>query len=401
MSSLAALSLLAALGAALPLPVRAAFSVPGFELVYTAPVDTELEPAGVRSPAEVWVEMLASARKEVVLGEFYIAPKAGEPLEPVLAELRRAGERGVKIRFLAEKKMAAASAEGFALLRAIPNLELRVLEFGGVQKGGILHAKYIVVDGREAFVGSQNFDWRSLKHIHEMGLRVTDPGIVRQVMAVFEYDWRAQKRLEAGKRVKPRNRKPPAAPRDRRAYLVASPWPHNPAGIGDSEAELVRLIGAAKKSLEVQVLDYAPLQYEGGFYAPLDNALRAAAVRGVAVRLMVSHWNTALPGIIHLKSLSLIPGVEIRIVTLPEARGGFIPYARVNHSKFMVVDGENLWLGTSNWSGGYLDKSRNLELVVRDAVLAGKTAELHRRLWDSPYAAPLELLKDYPAPRKS
>jgi hypothetical protein len=29
---------------------------------------------------------------------------------------------------------------------------------------GVLHAKYFVVDGREAYLGSQNFDWRALAH---------------------------------------------------------------------------------------------------------------------------------------------------------------------------------------------------------------------------------------------
>jgi len=392
----AALLLLTALSAA----AWAEFSVPGFELVYTMPVETALEQPDVRAPAGVWAEMFASAKKRIDICEFYITTKAGEPLELAMAELVKASNRGVKIRFLAEKKFAKNSVEGFERLRTIPNLELRVLEYGAVKKSGIIHAKYFVVDGQAAYVGSQNFDWRSLKHIHELGLRVTDADIVKQMQALFDQDWRAYEKVAEGKPVPPLNKRRPEAQTHKRAYLVASPWAFNAPGVGDSESELVRLIDSAKRELDVQLLDYAPLPYAKSFYPPIDNALRDAAVRGVRVKLLVSNWNTEEPLLAHLKSLSLIPGIEIRVVTLPEAKEGFIPFARVIHSKYMVLDDKLLWLGTSNWRGGYLDSSRNLEVVVKDEALAGKVQGMHKQLWDSPYAAKLDVSKEYPKPRK-
>jgi len=377
----------------------AAFAIPGFELVYTAPVETTLQ-QDLRPPAEVWAEMFGSAQKSIDIAQFYVTTKAGEPLEPVIAELKKAGGRGVKIRFLAEKKMAKNSIEGFELLRTIKNLELRVLAFSDVKPNGIIHAKYFVVDRKAAYVGSQNFDWRSLKHIHELGLKVVDPEIVKNVEAVFEVDWLAYEKTAAGKPVTALNKSRPSADPGKKAYLVASPWKFNPPGIGDSERELVRLIGTARNEIAVQLLDYAPLTREHRFYPPIDNALRDAAVRGVQVRLLVSHWNTDSPAIEHLKSLSLIPDVEIKIATIPEAKEGPIPFARVIHSKYMVVDRKTLWLGTSNWSGGYLDNSRNLELVVHDEALAEKALSLHAQLWDSAYAQRLDVAKSYPKPRR-
>jgi phosphatidylserine/phosphatidylglycerophosphate/cardiolipin synthase-like enzyme len=344
--------------------------------------------------------MFASAKKRIDICEFYVVTKAGEPLELPMAELLKAGERGVKIRFLADKKMSKNSLEGFERLRAIQGLELRVLDYATVKKNGIIHAKYFVVDGQSAYVGSQNFDWRSLKHIHELGLKVSDADIVKQMGAIFEQDWRAYERSAEGKPVPPLNKSRPSAQKDKRAYLVASPWAFDPPGVGDSESELVRLIGSAEREVAVQLLDYAPLPYGKSFYPPIDNALRDAAVRGVQVKLLVSNWSTEEPLIAHLKSLSLIPGVEIRIATLPEAKEGFIPFARVVHSKYMVLDGKTLWLGTSNWRGGYLDNSRNLEVVVKDEALAGKVLGLHKQLWDSPYSEKIDVMKAYPKPRK-
>ncbi|EPN59767.1 phospholipase D, partial [Pseudomonas syringae pv. actinidiae ICMP 19096] len=73
-----------------------------------------------------------------------------------------------------------------------PNLTLRVLPYARLTDSGIIHAKFFVVDGKQAFIGSQNFDWRSLEHIHETGLRIDEPTVVRQTQAVFDQDWRAQ-----------------------------------------------------------------------------------------------------------------------------------------------------------------------------------------------------------------
>ncbi|MFA6028242.1 MAG: phospholipase D-like domain-containing protein [Elusimicrobiota bacterium] len=384
----------------LPLPAWSAFQVPGFELVCSIPAETTLSPGDLRTAAEVWPEMFASAKKSIDISEFYIVNAPGEPLEPSIEALRKAGERGVKIRFIAERKMAENSLEGFELLRKIPNLELRVQDFSAISKGGITHAKYFIVDGREGYLGSQNFDWRSLKHIHELGLRVSEPRILGQMSAVFAQDWKAYERVAAGKPVAPLQRSRPKAQTDRRAYLVASPWPFDPPGVGDSERELVRLIGAAEKEVAVQLLDYAPLDGKKRFYAPIDNALRLAATRGVSVKLLVSNWNTDYPAVEHLKSLSLVPGVQVKIVTLPEAAGGYIPYARVVHAKYMVLDGKALWLGTSNWKGGYLDDSRNLEVVVKDEALAARARALHGQLWDCAYAQPIDTGKAYPKPRR-
>ena len=384
---------------------RAEFSVPGFELVYSYPVETTLAEPDLRLAQDVWPAMFDAAKKTIDIEQFYVTPSTGEPLEQSLQALERAAKRGVKIRVLLEKKFEKNSLDGIARLKTIPGLELRILEWSKIDGDGIIHAKFFVVDSTQAYVGSQNFDWRALKHIHEGGLRISDGPIVAGVQRVFEHDWKEAdtKVYELGFKPEP----PPApatkdADRSGRAYLVASPWRQNPAGIGDSESELVRLIGEAKAELDIQLLDYNPTTYARPkrFYPPIDNALRDAAVRGVKVKLLVSHWNTDEQSVVHLKSLSLIPGIEVRVITVPEAKEGRIPFSRTAHSKYMVADGKTAWIGTSNWAGGYLDTSRNLEVVVKDEALAARAAKMHAHLWGSPYAEPLQILKDYPKPRK-
>ncbi|RAM64455.1 phospholipase [Herbaspirillum rubrisubalbicans] len=399
--------LAASLGLALCLQVNAhaQFAIPGFELVHTVPRETTLATPDLRDAALVWKEMFDSARHEIVFGQFYVAGQDGEALDDIMAHLAAAGRRGVKIRFLMEKKGEFASVPAtIEKLKRIPNLEFRQLDYSSMTGNGIIHAKYFVVDGKTAYVGSQNFDWRSFSHIHETGLKITDATVAAQVQAIFEIDWAAQAAIAAGQPPTVLNHSVVPADVARGNYLVASPNAYNPPGVGDSQSELVRLIGQAQHEVRVQVLDYAPLSYGPNhtrpYYAVIDDALRAAAARGVKIKLMVSNWNTEAPAIRYLQSLAVLPNVEIRIVTLPQASTGFIPFARVIHTKAMSIDGQVAWIGTSNWSGGYLDNSRNLEVVLHDATMAQRVAALHEQTWSSSYAQPIDVLKVYPKPAK-
>ncbi len=52
-----------------------------------------------------------------------------------------------------------------------------------------IHAKAIVVDGRQAFVGSENFSTASLDYNRELGLITGAPGVVATVAATLAGDW--------------------------------------------------------------------------------------------------------------------------------------------------------------------------------------------------------------------
>jgi len=384
---------------------RADFSIPGYELVQTAPVETTLTNADLRDPITVWSEMFDNAKKEIVIGQFYAVTKPGTPFDKVMERLTAAGQRGVKIRFLIDKKgVNLSEAATLDQLRAIPNLELRILDFSQLTGNGIIHAKYIVADSATAFVGSQNFDWRAVTHIHETGVRITDAKVARQVQAIFDQDWRAQSLFARSKPVPVLNRKTQAGNLTQDAFLLASPNAYNPAGVGDSEGGLPALLAQAQSEVRIQLLDYAPLSYgpkgTRPYYAVVDNAVRSAANRGVKIKLMVSNWNTEALPLAYLKSLAMLPNIEIRIVTLPKASTGFIPFARVIHSKTMTIDGKLAWVGTSNWAGGYFDLSRNLEVVMRNEKMAQRVAALHEQTWNSPYAQPIDVNRQYAKPAK-
>ncbi|HJV49740.1 MAG TPA: phospholipase D-like domain-containing protein [Geothrix sp.] len=387
------LMLLAGLMLGAPRPAQAQAGTleqaPRTRLVQSIPAETDLADPALAFAKDAWVDMIRSAKASVDAAEFYVTNRPGSALEPVLVELEKAGARGVKIRFLLSSKMLDQDPASVARLRKIPGAEVRSFDLTGVSKG-ILHAKYFVVDGKEAYVGSQNFDWRALEHIHELGVRTTEPVIASRLERLFAIDWA----FAEGRKLPDL---PPVPPMSARSpvELVASPPFLTPKDIRPAIEGLVDLLDQARQSVRVQLLTYSPVAGQDRFWPRLDNALRAAAVRGVKVRLMVSDWTLGSRSLPHLKSLTLLPNLEVKVVSIPEAKEGHIPFSRTVHSKYLVVDDTHLSVGTSNWEESYFDDSRNVELLFRDSPLAKQAAGIFDRLWSSRYAFPLDPAKAY------
>ncbi|NWJ39811.1 MAG: phospholipase [Geothrix sp.] len=362
---------------------------PVTRLVQSIPAETDLADPELPFAKDVWVEMIQGAKASIDAAEFYVTSRPGSALEPVLSELEKAGARGVKVRFLLSSKMLDQDPVSVARLRRIPGADVRAFDLTGVSKG-ILHAKYFVVDGREAFLGSQNFDWRALEHIHELGVRTTEPVIVSRLARLFTLDWA----FVEGRKLPDFPPQPPMSARSQ-VELVASPPFLTPRDVRPSIEALVDLLEQAKQTVRVQLLTYSPISGQDHYWPRLDNALRAAAVRGVKVKLLVSDWVLGGRALPHLKALALIPNLEVKVASIPEAKEGHIPFSRTVHSKYLVVDEAHLALGTSNWEESYFTESRNIELIFRDSPLAAQATGIFERLWGSRYAFALDPAKVY------
>lgn len=87
------------------------------------------------------------------------------------------------IRILKERAKAGVEIRMMGKLQK-KDLEARIEKFPGK-----LHARVIIQDGKKAFVGSQSLRRLELDERREVGVIVTDPPIVKQLIAVFEADW--------------------------------------------------------------------------------------------------------------------------------------------------------------------------------------------------------------------
>ncbi|MEN8154508.1 MAG: phospholipase D-like domain-containing protein [Acidobacteriota bacterium] len=365
------------------------------EIVTSMPEGTDLVSRGTRSTAEVWVELIKGAEENIDLAEFYLISKKGELLESVINSLVNAAKRGVKIRILSDKKMMGTYPEVVKRLKIIKNIFIRI--FNWEKRGmGILHAKYFIVDDKRAFVGSQNFDWRSLKHIHETGILVEEPGIVKNLKAIFEADWefnggnlRAYDHKDVEKIVMGKN-----------LFLTASPESLNPRGIKSTIKIIRESVRKAKKKVTVQLLNYQANRYKSEKkFTELENELKNAGKRGVIVKILVSDWNLRKHQIAGIKELAESPGIEVKVASIPVHSSGFIPFARVIHSKVMRVDENLCMVSTSNWGYGYFYSSRNVEIFFRSKKHAKILDLLFNDLWDSQYTFTLDPGKEYKEPK--
>lgn len=381
LAPLLALSAAAAAGAA---PTRP--SALPLQLVETRPVETQLGDPSLPHAQATWVEMIDAARRSVDLEHFYFAHRPGDALQPVVDALARAHARGVRVRLLLDAGMdkenqPAADSIAKALGCVLRRIDVRR------QGGGVQHSKCMVVDGADAFVGSQNLDWRALSQIHELGIRMRDPVLAGAVARVFDRDWvsadttQPRPRIAANAPRWPRRVAMPEGATD--VWVGASPPSMDPGLPWDRDL-IVDRVHAAKQSIEVQLLQYGVSSY-GKTDSTLHRALLQAIQRGVKVRLIISDWAIGGRNESVLRSLAR-QGAEVRISRLAPHSGGYIPYARVEHCKFMVVDQDWLWIGTSNWEPSYFTDTRNVGVLMHSAALAKQTRGVFERSWSAPSA---------------
>ncbi len=380
------------------------------EFAESVPEETVYGSTLAARPAAMWIEMINGAVKTLDFEEFYIADKPGMALEPVLAAVRAAAARGVKVRFIVEKAMIKETSKTLPGLTAETNIEARVIEYRKIA-GGVQHAKFFIADGREVYIGSQNFDWRSLDQIHELGARVKSERAARDFGLIFEGDWAMAggaepKSVFAVKPVKPLNAKTPEAATVRGAAvsyrLAFSPAGFLPGGFDVEIKEMFKLIKNAKKTIHAQVMTYSLFPYgKKTRWEELDRALRAAGKRGVKVELIFADWSMGGKSDDDIKSLSRAKNVSVKISSLPPHSGGFIPFARVDHSKYLVFDGESAMLSTSNWSPDYFTDTRGAALIVEGAAGAAVLEDIFERSWNGPYASPVDPNLDYKPVKKN
>jgi len=345
-------------------------------VVESVPLETNLAVSGVQDTQSAWLELIGSAKSTIDLEEFYV--NNGDSLTPVLNALQDAANRGVQIRLLTDSQFYQTYTANENAIAALPNTQFKTIDFS--KSGGIMHAKYFVVDGKSAYVGSANFDWLALSHIHEVGVKVYDAQIASGLESVFNLDWNVGnehfvsfKTQLAGILTTPA------------LQLFASPTNDLPSGMSPTLNALLGLINNARHSLKIQMYEYATTLYQSSTrFEALDQALRNAAGRGVQVEMIVD--KTALKaGSSDLKSLAKVPNLKIKVITIPQWSGGPLQYARVAHSKYLIADDQTIWIGSENWTGDYFTSSRNVGVITTDQGALSSLEQIFTQVSNSGY----------------
>lgn len=393
----------------------------------TYPNNTAVHPA----THDVWFELIKLAQHSIEISSFYWTLRSadvtpGDPSslkgEEIFQALLTAGlEKKVNIRIAQNFPSQSQSSPDTDILVKTGAAEVRSVNFPKLMGGGVLHTKLWIIDGEHFYVGSANMDWRSLTEVKELGLSVYNCScLASDLTKIFEVYWflgnpdaQIPKKWPDTLSTHFNMETPMTLMMNSSSkadvYLASSPPPFCPEGRSTDIDAIIHVISAAEHFIYISVMDYFPLQ----IYTPrprhwpkIDDALRSAAIdRHVKVRLLISNWNhTRKAAQYFLRSLIDINGayrgvvVEVKWFEVPSTpEQAKIPFARVNHNKYMVTDNA-AYIGTSNWSGDYFINTAGVGIVVRAAQSSNDTStnplrdqlqQVFDRDWNSSYASPL------------
>ncbi|KAJ8979443.1 hypothetical protein NQ317_006757 [Molorchus minor] len=361
----------------------------------TYPNDSIIYP----STFDTWLNLINSAHESIDIASLYWTLRESEVYpdpssyqgEKIFETIMKAGtERRIKIRIAQNTPSQNYPNIDTELLAKRKAAEVRSLNFAKLLGGGVLHTKLWIVDKKHIYVGSANMDWRSLTQVKEMGIVIQNCScLAEDIQKIFEVYWALG---EDNAKV------PPTWPvsyttkfnfntpldllydnETFKTYFSSSPPPFNPQGRTNDIDALTNVIKSAEKFVYIAVMDYFPLMIytpKVKYWPVIDDALKAAAIEHkVKVKLLISWWKYSRPSEDYfLRSIASIDkayrgvSIEVRRFIVPADKDQRkIPYARVNHNKYMVTD-NTAYIGTSNWSGDYFTDTAGVAFVLHDPI---------------------------------
>lgn len=398
-------------------------------LVESIPEGMQFGPNFTSNPSiyDGWMGLLSEAGSSLDIASFYWTmantdTRTKEPTaaqgEAVLKEMQRVSGK-LEVRVAVSKPSKHQTLADLELLQQ-SGAKVRVVDMPRLTSG-VLHTKFWIVDKKHLFIGSANMDWRSLTQVKELGVVVYNCSCLAEDLGkIFEAYWSIGGTNGSIPDPWPSNYSTPYNKDNpmqlkfnntpASVYFSSSPPPLCPAGRTDDLTSILSIIDDADDFVYVAVMSYIPVlmfTYPRRFWPTIDNHLRKAAFeRKVHVRLLISCWQHTDPSVFpFLQSLSALSRngkglhVEVKIFVVPATQEqSKIPYARVNHNKYMVTD-KVAYIGTSNWSGDYFVDTAGVGLVVNqtstrrglpEPTVQQRLLEVFKRDWDSPYSKLLE-----------
>ena len=255
------------------------------------------------------------------------------PSEEVLSALQAAHERGVAVRVILEPDPFGggnSNQDAFDRLSAA-GIDVRWSD----SRFQFSHIKTFIVDQRVAVIMTLNLSWSALTRNREFAVVSTVPADVADVIRLFEADWTAEHYQPRGD-------------------MVTSP--------DNSRVVHQTLIDSATTSIEI----YAEVIRD----ADLRERLVEAAGRGVAVRILVPTSPSGDDLLIYQELVSA--GVEVR--QLADA---------YSHAKAIIVDRDQVFIGSQNLTQTSLDRNRECGIILRDRPNLDRIVAVFEADWEA------------------
>ncbi|CAN9511279.1 unnamed protein product [Ophioblennius macclurei] len=372
---------------------------------------------------QAWINLMTEARSSLDIASFYwtLTNKDTGTHEPTADQgetvLKRLAELSGKL----SVRIAVNTPQG-----SQPQDDLRLLNDSGANirtvnmrqlTSGVLHTKFWVVDKKHIYIGSANMDWRSLTQVKELGAVIYNCScLAADLGKIFEAywflgesqhvpsPWPSSFTTEFNKDTPlqlPLNSTPSSV------YLSSSPPSFCAAGRTPDIQSVLSVMEDAQSFIYIAVMNYLPtmeFSHPKRYWGDIDTQLRRLAYeKRIKVRLLISCWGSTQPVMFpFLKSLASVYDpktkldIQVRLFVVPASpEQKQIPFARVNHNKYMVTD-KVAYIGTSNWSGDYFVHTAGSALVVNQTAspspepsVQSQLRDVFERDWSSAYSTPV------------
>ena len=250
------------------------------------------------------------------------------------------------------------------------------------------HAKYLVIDGEELFISTENFGLHGYPPPGYRGNRgwgalIEDPEVAGYFRDVFSAD------IQWGDVIPytPASRQPSVPSLD--PYQVQFP-PLRVTGVSvtpilspDTSGEILTLLARARERIEIEQASIR--NASGDQLDPFLSAAVNASRRGVAVRILLdgSRYNDEGPAdnnemVDLVNSLARREGLPISARILDPTAGNL----EAVHTKGVIVDGRIVMISSINWNANSPNFNREAGVILEDPSLGGYFSSVFDEDWN-------------------
>jgi len=276
--------------------------------------------------------------------------------------LIRADKRGVEVRVVLDESDWSEEVTK-ANKKTAEYLRDRGLEVRFDDPKVTTHAKTVIVDEEVVFLGSSNWNYPTYAETYQTNVKLVSKKVGRFYGRFFDAVWRGKipSRVEVPELVSGKTIVPLVSTEESRVYFRAA-------------KELIR---EAEKTVDLVVFK---ITRYGNFGRSKSNLLTEELVkareRGVEIRVVldVNTWSEEINQSNREAALWLL-GQGVRSVKLDSREV-------TTHSKALIVDGESVLVGSSNWSYYSLAKNVEIDLVINDVPSVAEAFEVYfEEIW--------------------
>ena len=328
---------------------------------------------------------------------------------PKVAEaLVESAQRGVRVRLILENQYAKIEAEQVEALTLLKGSQVQQIDdtADGSKGSGLMHHKFLVIDGRWVLVGSANLTFSGVhgdvdnpdsRGNANIFLRIDSPAVAQHFTREFNLMWGdgpgAKPDSQFGLKKPPRSEQTVTLPTGSLTVQFSPtssklPWEQSVNGL------IARTLGQASSSIDLALFVFSEQR--------IADRLEAEVKNGVVLRALID------PGFVYR---SYSEALDMLGTSLPDQRCKIeaqnrpwqsaiasvgspqLPEGDKLHHKFALLDRKTVIVGSQNWSDAANTKNDETLLVIRNSTVAAHFEREFERLYRQPYLGNTSLLQ--------